>query len=457
MTDRLQISTDCLRDIASTLYSLQDELDATSSRISYIDLHGGNGGNVPSFLRLHLSDGSSFSGTSISTGADALSKYALKLAANIKKIADSTLKAAERFERAEEEIACLFSETETEASVQSATSPYTQGKIRIPSKRPFTPSEIHLHMIKLLEEQHKRRQALKTEYEDILKTSDPSSNPRIYEIIDKRFADCNFTPEQRKLLIDKIQNAPSNFRDLFIYSFYKFELKNTSHGRYTGAYNPADNTLYCDTTNIVDDESLIDIFFHEAGHAIDATNNRLSRTDELLEKLESDTKNFIIPKIAIYGDELTSEQKERVLQAFMSGTSSETSFSAFWGNPQPHAPEHLSSAEKKVYDKVVKHCYAVLKATSYENDCMPHDILTGMTNNTISSNGGHRKDYAGDYYWFNPNGQRTGAERSEAWAEYYSSMMTGDATSQAANTRYMKESTECMAKIAENAAKNLRT
>ena len=109
-----------------------------------------------------------------------------------------------------------------------------------------------------------------------------------------------------------------------------------------------------------------------------------------------------------------------------------------------------------MHKKVVQACDADLRNTSAESDCMPWDIINGITINTLSSYGGHRKNYAGEYYWFDSGGNRTGHECHEAWAEYYSSMMPSDVDSQSDNTAYLPNASNYMDLIAQGAAQRYR-
>lgn len=448
MADRITISTDCLRDISRRLRTLENDLTGIRQQLAGVELLSKNGGNVHFHYSCRLTDGSNYSGEDIRNAVKALERASLRLGSNATTVSGNITNAAISFENNEKNLVQLFfgrnAAPENERYSSPSDSPF-------PNHRtfPFGISSTIDMIRQRAAEEMRAREAMKREYAKILHTSDdPASNPRIYEIIDDRLEDCGFTKKHRDLVIDRVKNAPADFRDIYLYSFYDYEIKDGRSNGYNGIYQPSDNTMYVNSSAFSSDESFIDCYFHETGHAIDTNAGDISTNGFLLQYLQIDTESFINKKIDLYGSDLTDAQKRNVLQAFMDGDSKETSF--FFGNPTGHAPNDLSSAEKKVYNKVVQSSYYELRNTSYESDCMPWDILTGMTNNTITSGGGHRKDYAGDYYWFDSQGERTGLECKEAWAEYFSSMMTGDTESQRDNAAYLPQSSSYMNRIADN-------
>ena len=306
-----------------------------------------------------------------------------------------------------------------------------------------------------LAEKQREREARRREYEEILRSPDPASNPRIYEIIDARLEDCGFNQRHRELVVNSVQNAPQDFRDIYLYSFYQYDIQSGAAHGYSGVYVSAENTMYVDPNAFSTEKSFQDTYFHETGHAIDRNAGNLSTSTRLFSQITTDTENDINSKIDVYADGLTPAEKNHILQAFMSGDARETSTN-WLGKPTGYPPADLSYAEKQVYKKVVQACDADLRNTSAESDCMPWDIINGITNNTLSSYGGHRKNYAGEYYWFDSGGNRTGHECHEAWAEYYSSMMTGDVDSQSDNTAYLPNASNYMDLIAQGAAQRYR-
>lgn len=454
MAYKIYVTSDDLRDLSSELTKLQSDLFDITERLRDVELQNDNGGNIRVNCSYRFSDGSKFTGKYLRDAVNALARASHKLGMNCQEISGSILKVADLFEDTEKEntasILRLKSTPEKDLGFWSSGAfPFSN------IFRSFDASLIVDAIGKLVETEIKEREVMRSEYEEILRTPDPASNPRTYEIIDERLKDCEFDQRHRQLVIDKIKEAPSDFRDLYLYSFYEYEIKDGASSGYSGIYKSAENAMYVDSSAFANDEDFIDCYFHETGHAIDGNAGQFTKNSDLLQKLQTDTENFINEKIDVYAEGLTDAQKDNILQAFMNGDAQETSFTSK-GTPVGYPPDHLSSAEKKVYNKVVKACYTELQTTAYESDCMPWDIMTGMTNNTITSGGGHRKDYAGDYYWFDPNGNRTGLECAEAWAEYYSAMMTDDADSKETHREYFHDAAKYMSETAKNVAQEYR-
>ncbi len=455
------MSTDCLRTLATGLRALAQDLSRIEQRLARIAWREENGGDVSIRCTCRLSDGARFSGQDIRDAADALARASRHLGVACRDSAVTLRNAADLFDETEQRIADSFlrlgdgSDQRTVISLAfAARDPLIGGGTFRPDFwRPM--DEIRQWAAEKLAEKQRERAALRREYEEILRSPDPASNPRIYEIIDARLEDSGFSQRHRELVVNSVQNAPQDFQDIYLHSFYQYDIQSGAAHGYSGAYVPTDNTMYVDSTAFATEESFLDTYFHETGHAIDRNAGNLSTSTRLLRHITTDTENYINSKIDIYSDGLTPVEKSHVLQAFMSGDARETSTN-WLGKPTGYPPADLNSAEKQVYRKVVQACDAELRNTSYESDCMPWDIINGMTNNTLSSCGGHRKDYAGEHYWFDTDGNRTGNECSEAWAEYYSSMMTGDVDSQSDNTAYLPNASDYMSLIAQGAAQRYR-
>ena len=314
------------------------------------------------------------------------------------------------------------------------------------------------------------RWANQQEYTNILKNlkdgENPMDNARLREIMTQELVYSGFSEADARAMVDRLRNMPekyADYRDIFVYSFYDYQKTNGKYeyrrsdgtlASYTGVYVPSQDKIYVDRASRPTQEAFLLTYFHESGHAADGNANTFTRNDGLYKALEADTKAFIQKPLDLYGGDLTDAQKQHVMDAFMSGACEEATVEN--GKPVGHPPAYLSKEEKELYNKVVQYNYYELKKTPYQSDTIAWDVMTGMTNNAMTSGGGHLKSYSGQNYWYGTNGQHTNAACSEAWAEHYSSIINGDSAAIEANRSQMPNATKYMDQLASEAAKHYR-
>ena len=242
---------------------------------------------------------------------------------------------------------------------------------------------------------------------------------------------------------------------MYVYSFYDYDIVDGAYNGRDGYYDPPTNKMYVNASAFASDEQMIETFFHEAGHAVGVNSGNVSEDVQLRQAIVSDTKDYITGHLDKHGEELTDAEKAHVLNAFLSGRSPESVIQSKWSGAYvvPNPPDHLTDREAEVYSKVVKSCYYELATGPYGNDTMAPDVLPGVTNNAITSGGGHPRNYnssekAGDSYWYFANGLMRDRVPQEAWAEHFSSLFTGDQYAIANNANLMSDSVNRMNEIA---------
>ena len=301
----------------------------------------------------------------------------------------------------------------------------------------------------------------RAEYERILKGlkdgEDPLENGRIREIIVKDLQRVGLG-ESAHSVLGKIRGIPResrDYRDIYVYLFFAYRRATGAHNGFNGVFVPYENKMYINMQAQITEQAFLQTFFHETGHAVDHNSGRISQTAALFQALQEDTRDFIRVPLAYYGSALTEPQKQRVLDAFLSGKCAEATIES--GAPVGHPPAWLDAEEKEVYNKVVQACYYMLMRAPHQSDTIAWDVMTGITNNAITSGGGHLKAYAKtNYYWYGPNGRPTGNAESEAWAEHYSAIANSDTEAIDVNRQQMPHATVVLGQLADTAAQRFR-
>ena len=222
--------------------------------------------------------------------------------------------------------------------------------------------------------------------------------------------------------------ADEPYRSIYLENVKKYTIGAIGDPENGGAfYSPSRDAVYFeDNTNYFseDPRGAYTTFFHESGHATDYNQNdskdpytldftvyseEMGREVTLMEAIEYDVYSDIESQIQKYsGDE---ETVKRILDAFRYGNDT----------------SGLSKQEKAIYDRVVNYYNSDLSGEVNEAAC---DVYGGMTNLKIGQNGyGHRPadgDINNFHYWYDKNGNATGSQAKELWAEYFSYCMTGD-------------------------------
>lgn len=245
--------------------------------------------------------------------------------------------------------------------------------------------------------------------------------------------------------------AEEPYRTIYLANVRKYSIGSVGDPKNKGAfYRPSSDAIYF-VNNLdgfsKDPRGEYTTFFHESGHATDY--NQLSGREayteylkvysdvmkqevSLQEALEYDVFQDIRNQISQY----TSDQEtiERILNAFHYG----------------HSREELSVQEKAVYDAVINYYRKDLIGEVNE---AASDVYGGVTNLAISGGYGHYPETGEtieDYtYWYDKNGNATGAQSRELWAEYFSYCMTGDEEALESLRRHFPAASKVLDEIAD--------
>jgi len=470
MADRIRFSTENLEEVGREILRLSDHLEDVVNGLAGVHLTKAAGGELKMRVNRNVGDGIRIFGSTAEEVLNSLRRATREVREDVNEIHRGVERTIEMFEDAEAENKKRFDREAVRKEGDRAifyaggtARPFDASKYKPISVRDF----IKIVTDKAAADREQKEREIKQAYKEILRTSDdPINDPKLRELFMERLKLAGFTEKQAEKIFKKIQKAPETYRDMYIYSFCEYDIKNGSNGDAKGVYMPDENTMYVDADAFFTDGQMMEVFFHEAGHAIDF--NSGTRTDhdgELFKQIERDTKDFIMEYIDDYGKKLTPTEKQEVLNAFMSGEWEEATLQTDWNpfNPKrknavADAPTYLSEEAQRVYEEVVQEAYSDLYWMPSGNDVIVGDVIPGMTNNVITSGGGHRKNDVGyDNYWFNPDGTRTGKECLEAWAEYHSSQFTGDSRAQNCNTEHLPNAVERMSEIAEERAEYFKT
>lgn len=251
---------------------------------------------------------------------------------------------------------------------------------------------------------------------DVVSNDDKDEFIRIYEIYNpekKKKLDnllSKLTEEQIREVKYILYTADEPYRSIYLNELESYTIGNVS-GADTGVFRPFDNTINVDMIKEpTNPRGPYTTFFHESGHALDynfyndgnyySLTYRNSDGQSLQDVIFEDVRNDIRQTIAKY----TSDEKmqENLLNYLISGENNRGD---------------LTKTEEKILENVLK----VYKKdiTGMEKEAYS-DIYGGVTDNAIVGNYSHTQEH----YWYDENGNATGAQAVELWAEYYSYRMT---------------------------------
>ncbi len=253
---------------------------------------------------------------------------------------------------------------------------------------------------------------------DIVSSDDKDEFIKIYEIYNpekKKKLDnllSKLTEEQVREVKYILYTADEPYRSIYLNELESYTIGNVS-GSDTGFFRPFDNTINVDMiAEPTNPRGPYTTFFHESGHALDynfyndgnfySLTYRNAEGKSLQDVIFEDVRNDIRQTIAKY----TSDEKiqENLLNYLISGKNNRGA---------------LTKKEEKIFENVLK---AYKKDIAGMEKEAYSDIYGGVTDNAIVGNYIHTKEN----YWYDENGNATGAQAKELWAEYYSYCMTGN-------------------------------
>lgn len=464
MRDRILYSSQNLRDIDHEVLKLHSFMSDMIGDLSQVELTDSNGGRLEISVSSRLSSGVQISGSNVNQVLQSLLSASRAVCDEIDEVHSGIVKTIEIFDATESDnINALNNGTawKFEQNVLLASPIWADRK---PSPyKPISAREFFEEQAEIearnRENAAKRREEIKQSYLEILRTADgdPFDNPRLAELMRERLEMVGFSKEQAEAVVARIGSAPDDFRNMYIYSFYDYDIVNGASSGYDGIYKSKENKMYVNAAAFASEEQLIEIFFHEAGHAVDANAHYASHDKRLRKAIVSDTEKYITGHLNKQGWYLTDAEKKHVLKAFMSGKSPESEVRVIKGGYEiiSNPPNNLSQRERNVYHEIVESCFYEFRAGPIGNDVIASDVMTGVTNNAMTSAAGHPRAYTGfektgESYWYTWYGTMKDNVTKEAWAEHFSSQFTGDQSAIESNASLMGDSVKRMNEIAVN-------
>ena len=120
-------------------------------------------------------------------------------------------------------------------------------------------------------------------------------------------------------------------------------------------------------------------------------------------------------------------------------------YSGIWDQSLNNVAEYID------YNTTIE-SFAMLFWKGYQGCLMLNDMVSGFTNNTVNTQMGHACPFYTDddsdlHYWYSDSGEPTYLQNCEAWAEYFSSIMSSSNISN--NKQYFGDACKKMENIAE--------
>ena len=261
----------------------------------------------------------------------------------------------------------------------------------------------------------------------------PLDDMEIEQTVRTRLKDFELTQEEADAVIitlKKEQTAP-DYRNLYLISLFDYKCS-TKENHATSYYSDQDNTVHIGRD--VAPNNFINVFFHESAHAIHLNLNgnddsyassRQLAGQKIYDALTADVRNSITDRLSDMSSEddeaYTAAQMQIIAGSFINGEA-----------------EPLFESTEYDKDTLITACMDVKTLLESEMSLIPNsnasmvsDIYGGVTNNKIIGNMGHpvkklSPDGTAFYYWYDEDGNPTGNQVNEAWAEYFSAIITGD-------------------------------
>lgn len=270
---------------------------------------------------------------------------------------------------------------------------------------------------------------LSEQYKDDYVQMYESSHPDEAKTIDKVLSDPDFTDEEKRDIKFLIYRAPEPYKSIYLQHIkdYKVDLYTPSGERSGSYYSPNENRIY-----LTDDNETLtgnprgpyNTFFHESGHAIDdfektagdITGKFEYNGKSLNECITEDVRNYVDNHIDNNYPELTEKQKDEIMRSL---NLTDDATYGYEGN-ETGLDKKLQAYRNEIVDYMSEDLRGEVNEAA-------SDVYGGVTNNAIVGSYGHRSDSNDSTYtyWYT-NGNPTGAQESELWAEFFAAKMTND-------------------------------
>ncbi len=337
--------------------------------------------------------------------------------------------------------------------------------------------------------------------------ANPMDNEMLVDILWIEFTAAGMSRNEIQEICKLVEKAPVTYRDLYLYSFFDYDIKivkDPSDPDANTVYIPCkedpngtfeeDGKTYSVVNSVFIDyakEGLLPAtWFHETGHALESNyyfddNLTLWGTylyigrEDAYQKMDDDVRSFIFrqatskdhPFLARKWNALTADEQEQIYRSIIG---SEV------GYPEHYDPSSdtwtydrvsLNSELQAIQDELVGNMIASVSVGSSEtrNAYMVTDCLEGMTNGLVSGReNSEARDFADKVwqwwntsevvsghmterqtYWHGVDGKPTMSQGAEAWAEYYSAIMTGNQDAINSNLYYFPETCAYFDTLAE--------
>lgn len=326
-----------------------------------------------------------------------------------------------------------------------------------------------------------KKEVSQEEYYKLLKKTkgNPLDDASVYNTVLTLLERSGMSENNAKKIIEKVNAAPATFRDLYLWSFFDYNrvIKNDK-----SQLAEDGKTMYVNDSG----DNMV-TWFHESGHAIDYNVNgnefwsSRSENSKLNNDLYSAIEDYVWECVKKANPDLTDKQIRLIVNQIMGPDNAPTSTTetiehkfGLFSVDVLNIPVPASLKDSGIQDidniwrqslcsvaeKLSMHDMLDLRAGVHWNGAvLLNDMMSGYTNNTITvSDAGHKPNKKADWdhydYWYDENGIQKDTQCAEAWAEYYSSVLTGTLLDE--NKELFDDACKDMDKMAEEMLKQYK-
>ena len=271
----------------------------------------------------------------------------------------------------------------------------------------------------------------------------------------------DYSPPFALMVIDCLKEAPALYRNLFLYSFFDYNIQGVTSG---SQHEGETNTLKFRTFNSeydIEKNGLryLTTFFHEAGHAIDfnAENKAKYYTDarhkqDIYTKLRQDAEDWLSTSMESFkqenGASITNQEAGKIINAILNYKNKDTVYQGSDGGLYPSSyeeieghiivqkPEGLNDEYISDYNAFVEYCMMKLASLVYSpktagirikdglgDACLVSDLMGGVTNNAVHGFSGVHYNSQYPNYWFSTIGTVKNHMVTEVWSNFFASQI----------------------------------
>ena len=334
-----------------------------------------------------------------------------------------------------------------------------------------------------------------TALKDVAPGENPLENAAFVNAFVKILRKGNVPYDKIQEIQDCVKKAPETYRDLYLYSLTSYDIwgTNAKDGSY---FQPSENNIRILASNT--GNKFLSTWFHESGHAIDYNagskdEGHTSKTYAgeidgkqmlLVDVLRNDVLEYVKGKVSdscgggLFSKKLSDAQIDDIVDVFVSSEGRlyydfengefvdpiKRNPPEGWTNDMVAVYKEAAQSMSNAGDDIFYNFGSPKKTYTYISSFLFCDMLEGFTNYKVNGNVGHKWYLKKDQemwgfmknYWYEEDGLLTGNQCLEAWAEYFSAMLTGYKPAQDSNAACFPEACELMDQMAKEMLENYK-